>query len=141
MQGDGPVTSRSRLSGTELAEIDEVTERVIGAGIEVHRELGPRLLEGAYEECLAREFALRRIPFERQKLIALTYKGVQTDVGFRADFVVANKVMVELKSVDSLEPIHEAQVLTYLKLTGLRVGLLINFNARVLARGIRRLAL
>ena len=141
MEGDERVTSRSRLSGTELAEIDEVTERVIGAGIEVHRELGPGLLESAYEECLAREFALRRIPFDRQKPIPLTYKGAQIDVGFRADFVVAGKVVVELKSVDSLEPIHEAQVLTYLKLTGLRIALLMNSNAKVLARSVRRLAL
>ena len=133
--------TRPRLSGTELEEIDELTDRIIGAAIEVHRTLGPGLLESAYEECLGREFALRGVSFERQKPIPLTYKGVGIDIGFRADFVVADKVVVELKSVDSLEPIHEAQVLTYLKLTGLRVGLLMNFNTRVLARSMRRLAL
>ncbi|HUT73221.1 MAG TPA: GxxExxY protein [Armatimonadota bacterium] len=118
--------------------INEITEQVIGAAIEVHRELGPGLLESAYEECLARELALRQIPFERQKAIPVTYKGRKFDAGFRADMIVADQVLVELKAVESIVPIHEAQVLTYLKLAGLHVGLLINFNVPVLAKGIRR---
>jgi GxxExxY protein len=118
--------------------INEITEQVIGAAIEVHRELGPGLLESAYEECLARELALRQIPFERQKAIPVTYKGRKFDAGFRADMIVADQVLVEPKAVESIVPIHEAQVLTYLKLAGLHVGLLINFNVPVLAKGIRR---
>jgi len=124
-----------------MVELNQITEQVIGAAIEVHRHLGPGLLESAYEECLARELALRQIPFERQKPVPLKYKGVDIDAGFRLDFLVAGQVVVELKAVDSLQPIHDAQVLTYLKLAGLRIALLMNFNTKVLAKGIRRLAL
>lgn len=121
--------------------INRITEQVIGAAIEVHRQLGPGLLESTYEECLAREFALRHISFERQKAVALTYKGATVDVGFRLDFVVAGEVIVELKAVEALQPIHEAQVLTYLKLTGMGVALVVNFNVQVLRNGIRRVVL
>ena len=116
----------------------ELTGKIIGAAIEVHRELGSGLLESAYQACLAREFSLRRLPFEQEKPIPVEYKGVQLDCGYRADFVVADKVVVELKAVEQIHPVYEAQLLTYLKLTGCRVGLLINFNVPVLKDGIRR---
>jgi GxxExxY protein len=122
-------------------DIDKRTEQVIGAAIEVHRELGPGLLESAYEECLAHEFLLREIPFERQKPLPLTYKNAKMNADFRLDFVVAGTILVELKAVELLQPLHDAQVLTYLKLSGLRVGLLINFNVKMLRDGIRRLVL
>jgi len=122
-------------------DINAVTERIIGAAIEVHRELGPGLLESAYEECLARELALRSIPFERQKPVPLIYKGSPVATGFRLDFIVQGLVAVELKAVEEILPIHEAQVLTYLKLTGLPLALLLNFNVRILPKGIRRLVL
>jgi GxxExxY protein len=135
------------MKGTEIgregrnAEINDLTEEIIGAAIEVHRALGPGLLESAYEECLAHELALRQIPFERQKPVSLTYKGDVIDVGFRADIVIGGRVLVELKAVDALQPIHDAQVLTYLKLTGLRLALLMNFNTKILVDGIWRIAM
>ncbi len=116
----------------------ELTEQIIGAAIEVHRELGPGLLESAYRNCLAYEFSLRHLLFEKEKPIPVVYKGMQLDCGYRADFLVAGKVIVELKAVDCLEPVHEAQLLTYLKLTNCRIGLLVNFNVRVLKQGIKR---
>ena len=122
-------------------DINTVTERILGAAIEVHRELGPGLLESAYEECLATELALRGIRFERQKPVPLLYKGSKIGLGFRLDLVVEDLVAVELKAVDAILPIHEAQVLTYLKLTGLQVALLLNFNVKLLPKGIRRLVL
>ena len=118
--------------------INELTEAIIGAAIEVHRALGPGLLESAYEECLCRELCLRKIPFERQRALPLHYKGMSLDCGYRVDLLVADKVVVEIKAVDALLPIHEAQLLTYLKLGGWQVGLLINFNVPVLKDGIRR---
>ena len=127
---------------TEVTEpiknVNELTEIVIGRAIEVHRALGPGLLESAYEICLRRELSLRGIPFERQVAIPVEYKGVKLDCGYRADLIVAGKILVEIKSVDQLAPIHEAQLLSYLKLSGLKIGLLINFNERVLTHGIRR---
>ena len=120
---------------------NEVTEAVIGAAMEVHRALGPGLLESAYEECLCHELALRRIEFQRQVELPLIYKGVHLDCGYRMDVVVAGEVIVELKMVDELLPIHEAQLLTYLRLSGLHIGLLINFNVPYLKNGIRRLVL
>ena len=120
---------------------NDVTGAVIGAAIEVHRTLGPGLLESAYEECLCRELQLRNIPFERQKPLPLTYKGTDIDCGYRLDIVVDQQVVIELKACNSLEPIHEAQLLTYLRLSGLKVGLLINFNVPVLRDGIRRLVI
>ena len=119
-------------------EINGITREIIGAAIEVHRELGPGLLESAYQGCLARELALRQIPFEQEKVVPVLYKGVQIDCGYRIDFLVAQKVVVELKSVETLHDIHDAQLLTYLKLTGCHVWLLINFNVAILKNGIRR---
>lgn len=115
------------------------TEQLIGALIEVHRHLGPGLLESAYDKAVARELALRDIAFERQRNVRLTYKGANLDVGFRCDFVVNESVLLELKAVDVLQPIHAAQVITYLRLTGVPVGLLVNFNVRLLKTGIQRL--
>jgi GxxExxY protein len=117
---------------------EALTERIIGAAIEVHRALGPGLLESTYQACLAREFLLCGLPFEQERPLPVEYKGVHLDCGYRLDFVVAGKVIVELKAVDGLHPVHEAQLLTYLKLAGCRVGLLINFNVPLLKDGIRR---
>jgi len=133
--------SEVRRSASAKTRVDAITERVIGAAIEVHQELGPGLLEAAYEECLAREFVLRDIPFERQKPVPLTYKGSHVDVDFRLDFLVGGLVVVELKAVEAIQPIHEAQVITYLKLARLQVALLINFNTKILKNGIHRLVL
>lgn len=120
---------------------DQISYEVIGAAIEVHKHLGPGLLESAYEECLAKELCLRDIPFQRQKPLPISYKGTDVDVAYRLDMFVAEKVLVELKAVDSILPIHEAQVLTYLRLSGCKLGLLINFNVPVVRDGIRRLVL
>jgi len=117
---------------------EEITERIIAAAIDVHRALGPGLLESAYQACLARELELSGIPFEREKPLLVRYRGIEVDCGYRLDFIVEGKVIVELKTVDSLEGIHEAQLLTYLKLTGCKVGLLINFNVPLLRNGIVR---
>jgi GxxExxY protein len=116
----------------------ELTGEIIGAAIEVHAALGPGLLESAYQACLVRELESRGIPFEQQKPLAVSYKGVQVDCGYRLDFLVGGKVVVELKTVDHLEPIHEAQLLTYMKLAHCRVGLLINFSVPRLRDGIVR---
>jgi GxxExxY protein len=120
---------------------EELTEQIIGAAIEVHRVLGPGLLESAYEVALCRELALRGLPFERQKELPVEYRDVRLDAGYRLDVVVDGRVIVEVKSVERCVPIHEAQLLTYLKLSGLRVGLLLNFNVRVLKEGLKRLVL
>ena len=117
------------------------TEQIIGALIEVHRVLGPGLLESAYQACAAREFSLRQMPFEQEKPLAVDYKSVHVDCGYRLDFIVAGKVAVELKTVESLQPVHEAQLLTYLRLTGCKVGLLVNFNVPVLKHGIKHMVL
>jgi len=117
----------------------QITGEIIGAAIEVHRELGPGLLESSYEICLARELELRGISFEFEKPLPLEYKGVRLDCGYRPDLLVAGTVIVEVKSVENLAPIHDAQLLTYLKLTGVKVGLLINFNVVVLKQGLKRL--
>ena len=124
-----------------MIDIKNLTGGVIGAAIEVHRILGAGLLESAYEECLCREFELRKIPYERQKELPIEYKGVKLDCGYRLDIVVASRLILELKACESLQPIHEAQLLTYLKLTGIKIGLLINFGVPVLKAGIKRLAL
>lgn len=121
-------------------EIDDLTGKVISAAIEVHKALGPGLLESAYEGCLCREFDLRGMNYERQKDLPLEYKGIKLNCGYRLDIVVAGQLILELKACDAIEPIHEAQLLTYLKLTGLKIGLLINFNVPVLKMGIRRIA-
>jgi len=119
-------------------ELNKLSEQIIGAAIEVHRALGPGLLESAYEECLCRELALRSIPFERQRSLPVQYKGVKLDFGYRIDLLVDESVVVEIKAVESVQPIHEAQLLTYLKLGGWKLGLLINFNVPILKEGIRR---
>lgn len=116
----------------------QLTHEIIGAAIEVHRTLGPGLLESAYEECFASELSTRQIPFERQKPLPLVYKDVKLECGYRVDLLVDRRVVVELKAIDALAPIHDAVVLTYLRLSGCRIGLLINFNAAVLTHGIRR---
>jgi GxxExxY protein len=116
----------------------DLTEQIIGAAIEVHKQLGPGLLESAYEECLCHELHLREIPFRRQVPVPVTYKGVNLDCGYRLDLLVDETVIVESKCVDQLNSVHEAQLITYLRLTGKRVGLIINFNVAVLSRGIMR---
>ena len=126
---------------THLTDINQLTSKIIGAAIEVHKTIGPGLLEGIYEDCLCIELERRSIPFERQKGIDIEYKGVKLNNQYRLDLVVNNMAVVELKTVDELAPIHDAQVLTYLKLTGIKVGLLINFNVPVLKDGIKRLVL
>ena len=115
-----------------------ITERVIGAAIEVHRKLGPGLLESAYRECLSRELLLRNISFVREHPVPVVYKDVRLECGYRLDFLIEGYVVVEIKSVEALGPIHEAQLMTYLSLGGWRLGLLINFNELLLKDGIRR---
>jgi len=123
----------------EKKELNKITESIIGAAIDVHRELGPGLLESSYEVCLAHELAKKGLHFERQKELPITYQEVRIDCGYRIDLLVESEVIVELKAIDKLQPIHQAQLLTYLKLSGCKVGLLINFNVRILKDGIKRL--
>jgi GxxExxY protein len=125
----GDTEARSKL----LHEL--LTEQVIGAAIEVHRELGPGLMESAYEECFCHELHLRGLKFERQMPLPVRYKGVNLDCGYRVDLVVESTIILELKCIEHILPVHEAQLLTYLKLTGKRVGLILNFNVAVLTRG------
>jgi GxxExxY protein len=119
-------------------KVNELTKDVIGAAIAVHRSLGPGLLESAYQECLCQELFLRAIPFERQVPLPLEYRGIRLECGYRLDILVARLVVVEVKSIEAIAPIHEAQLLTYLRLGGWTVGLLMNFNVGVLKDGIRR---
>ena len=118
---------------------NELSKMIVEAAIEVHRFLGPGLLESAYEEALCHELNLRGIPFERQKPMPLSYKGIKLNCGYRLDLLVDGLVVVELKAVERTEPIFEAQLLTYLKLTDLWLGMLLNFNVPVMRRGIRRI--
>ena len=118
--------------------LNELSQAIIGAGIEVHRELGPGLLESAYEECLSYELRQKGLGFTRQQPLPVVYKGTRLDCGYQMDLVVENKIILELKSVDRLLPIHQAQLLTYLKLTNLTLGLLLNFNVYTFTSGIRR---
>jgi GxxExxY protein len=122
----------------EKAQLNRITESIIGAAIDVHRGLGPGLLESAYEACLAFELAQRGLKVEQQKPLPVVYKDVKLDCGYRLDLLVEDAVIVEIKAVDRLAPIHKAQLLSYLKLTGCKVGLLLNFNVQVLKHGIRR---
>lgn len=138
MQRILPVPQNKRI--VPLLEKD-LTDKIIGAAIEVHRVLGPGLLESAYQLCLAQECKMQKILFEEQVALKLNYKGIALESGYRIDFVFENRVVVELKAVEQVLPVHEAQLLTYLKLTGIRVGLLINFNTPVLKDGIYRRAL
>jgi len=123
----------------DVLDINKTTETVIGAAIEVHRHLGPGLLESAYEECLCEELSLREIPFKRQVALPVSYKSKKLDIGYRIDLLVNDEVVVELKTVESILPIHEAQTLTYMRLGGWQVGLILNFNVTVLKNGIKRL--
>jgi len=120
---------------------NELTQAIIGAAIEVHRALGPGLLESAYQECLARELSLRQIAYERERPLLLEYKGAKLECGYRLDVVVADTVVVEIKAADSMLPIHQSQLLTYMKLGGWKVGLLINFHVAIMKQGIKRLVL
>jgi GxxExxY protein len=130
---------RRGAEGAERIIMDGLTGRIIGAAIEVHKMLGPGLLESAYEVCLAHELSLTKTSFNRQVPLPLTYKTLQLDCGYRLDFLVENTVVLELKALEGLQPIHEAQLLTYLKLGGWPIGLLINFNTPVLRKGIKRM--
>jgi len=120
-------------------QVNRITETIIGCAIEVHRTLGPGLLERTYEACLAKEFQLNQVPFDRQKRLNITYKGLVLPHGYRLDLLVAQTVVVEIKTVAELLPIHDAQLLTYLKLGGYPVGLLLNFNVALLRDGIKRM--
>jgi GxxExxY protein len=121
-----------------MKNFNELTEAIIGAAMEVHRALGPGLLESTYEMCLCRELSIRGILFERQVPIPVEYKGVKLDCGYRADIVVDGTIPLEIKAIDSLLPIHDAQLLSYLKLGAWKIGLLINFNVELLKNGLRR---
>ena len=123
---------------TEKENLNRITEKIIGAAIAVHRGLGPGLLESAYEACLGFELAERGLKVERQKPLPVVYRGVQLECGYRLDLLVDERVIVEVKAVDRLAPIHQAQLLSYLRLSGCKVGLLINFNVKVLKDGVRR---
>lgn len=120
------------------ADIDKITAVVIGAAIEVHRTVGPGLLESAYSQCLCRELQLRGVSFERERPLPLEYKQLRLGCGYRLDLLVSNCVVVEVKAVEALSPVHEAQLLTYMRLGGWHTGLLINFDVPVLKQGIRR---
>jgi GxxExxY protein len=124
---------------TASDELNHLSSRVIGACIEVHRSLGPGLLESAYRQCLCHELSLMGLGFECEKSLPLVYKEVKLDCGYRLDLIVEQQIIVELKTVDALLPIHQAQLLTYLKLTGLHLGLLVNFNVPVLKHGVKRI--
>jgi GxxExxY protein len=119
-------------------ETDPLTHSIIGAAIEVHRHLGPGLLESAYEECLCVELGLRDIPFERQVEVPVEYKGRRIDRSFKIDVLVAGEVVVELKAVERVLPVHEAQLISYLRLSGCRTGLLMNFHSEVLHKSLMR---
>jgi len=120
-------------------DINKLSSKIIGAAIEVHKTLGPGLLESAYEECLCFELDIRGLLFERQKPLPVTYKEQKLDCGYRLDIVVENVIIVELKSCEKIDPIHKAQLLTYLKLSGLNLGLILNFNVAVMRDGIIRI--
>jgi GxxExxY protein len=119
-------------------EMNDLTEQVIGACIEVHRNTGPGLLETTYQQCLCRELSLRDIPFQLQCPLPVNYKGTLLDCGYRIDLLIDHRLVLELKSVDRILPFHEAQLLTYLRLGGWKVGLIINFNVEILKDGIKR---
>ncbi len=122
----------------EKTELDRITETIIGAAIKVHRALGPGLLESAYAACLAFEIADNGLKVETEKPLPVVYRQVKVDCGYRLDLLVEEKVIVEIKAVERLMPIHQAQLLSYLKLSGVKVGLLINFNVMLLKHGIQR---
>ncbi len=124
-----------------MKHINILTEKIIASAIAVHRELGPGLLESAYEACLLFELTDRGLLVERQKALPVLYRDVRLDCGYRLDLVVEGKIIIELKAVERIEPIHQAQILSYLKLSDCKIGLLLNFNVKVLKNGIRRFVL
>ena len=122
-------------------EFDKLSNRIIGCALEVHRYLGPGLLESTYEQCLAHELRLGGIPFKLQYSLPVEYKGIKLDCGYRIDLLVDDSIIVELKSVDKILPIHQAQLLTYMKLSSISIGLLLNFNVEYMKNGIKRMVL
>ena len=122
-------------------EFDKLSEKVIGCAIEVHRHLGPGLLESTYEQCLARELSINQISFELQCPLPVLYKGIHLDCGYRVDLLIEKQLIIELKAVAELLPVHNAQILTYMKLSNISIGLLINFNEELLKNGINRFVL
>ena len=133
--------TRRRAGACDMLQSEQPTQEIIGAPIEVHRNLGPGLLESAYEICLCKELALRGIEFRRQVPLPVQYKGVRLDAGYRVDILVADKIVLELKCVDTITDLHRAQLLTYLKLGGKRVGLILNFHSTTMKDGIARMVL
>ncbi len=121
-----------------FTHVNVLTKQIIGAAIEVHRHLGPGLFESAYLKCLARELAIREIPYQYELPLPLEYKGLRLNCGYRLDLLVDNRVVIETKSIEAIAPVHEAQLLTYMRLGGWKVGLVINFNVLALKTGIRR---
>ena len=127
------------ISGSRVSRLDRLTEQIIGAAIEVHRNTGPGLMESVYEECLCYELSQLGLSFQRQVHLPISYKGIKLDCGFKMDLLVEDSIVLELKTVDQLLPIHSAQLLTYFKLSGKKVGLLLNFNEPILKKGLKRL--
>ncbi len=134
----GNYQPQSTQSNTELMRQNNITEKIIGAAINVHRELGPGLLESAYQECIFYELLNSGLTVEKEKALPLVYKEVKLDCGYRIDLLVENEIIVELKAVDQLNDLHLAQILTYLKLKNKKIGLLINFNVSQLKDGLKR---
>ena|SRR5215211_4868618 len=132
------VTTEDTEHAEMMKNLNQLTEAIIGAAMEVHRTLGPGLLESTYEMCLCRELSIRGISFERQVPISVEYKGVKLDCGYRADIVVDGTILVEIKAIDSLLRIHDAQLLSYVKLGGWKIRLLMTFNVEMLKNGLRR---
>lgn len=128
-----------RGASIQAQELNQISQEIIGAAIVVHSELGPGLLESVYEECLAYELTLRNISFERQKPVPVMYKGKQIDCCFRLDLLISDSIVVELKTVGQILPVHQAQLMTYLKLTGCKLGLILNFNVEKMVKGIKRM--
>lgn len=118
--------------------INQITEKIIGSAIEVHKQLGPGLLESAYEECLAHELHTNNLEFTKQQPVPIIYKDIKLDCGYRIDLLVEKQVIVELKSIDAINPVHEAQILTYMKFAQKKIGLLMNFNVLKLKDGLKR---
>ena len=140
-EDNGMETNQQKQVRSHAAEFDELSRRVIGCALEVHRLLGPGLLESTYEQCLAYELRRAEIPFRLQAPLPVEYKEIHLDCGYRVDVLVDDRLIVELKATDGFAPIHEAQLLTYMKLAGIRTGLLINFNVKRLKDGIKRMVL
>jgi GxxExxY protein len=142
LRPDGPPQRHKEHKGctkkSMSTALNKLSYEVIGAALEVHRNLGPGLLESSYRKCLCRELALRHVPYQKEWPLPVNYKGLQLDCNYRMDIVVARQIVVEVKSVEALAPIHDAQLLTYLRIGGYRLGLLINFNVEVLKNGIHR---